>query len=402
MKSISCVLFILVMNCANIYTQTVRYYKTQLHCHSTRSDGKLSPFEVATEYKSRGYEILFISDHNIMTPADSINLPGLICINAEEYTFSKHINGLFVDHTVNADGFTAQQAVDSIKSQGGLVQFNHPVKMEYGPDWTYPINYFDELNRPDFIEIFNASTAKFAPINIEIWDYLLSNNIRIYGTAADDMHKTAEADMIPMIDAGWIMLKLSSLEKDSVYTALKRGDFYASTGIDITNFNVHEDEISISCSNCSKIKFIGEYGTILKETKNSEAGFSRTDEKYVRVELEDNGIIGIGKKKAWTQPVFYDDKTDIEIAETNLLSLKCYPNPFVSDLTIAYSLTKDDNIKVQMFDYTGKEVKILINQFQQAGDYSLELNGNDLEEGMYYCILTTSDQTLTNKVVLIR
>lgn len=402
MKPTYCLFFLPLFYSTDLFTQNVRYYKAQMHCHSSRSDGQLSPLEVANEYKNRGYEILFISDHNIMTPADSINIPGLLCFNAEEYTFSKHINGLFIDHTVDAENYTPQQAVDSIKSQGGLVMFNHPVKMQYGPDWSYPINYFDNNSQPDFIEIFNASITTISSIKTYIWDYLLSNNNKVFGIATDDMHKTDEAGIAKMIDVGWIMIKLSSLEKDSVYTALKRGDFYSSTGVDITNFDVHENDISISCSNCSKFFFIGEYGRILKEVKSSEADFTRTDEKYIRVELEDNGIAGIGKNKAWTQPIFYDDKTNIDVSELSKLSLKCYPNPFVTELTISYSLVKDDYVAIQIFDYTGKEVKTLYNQYQEKGDYNLELNGNDLEEGMYYCKLTTSDQSLTNKIVLMR
>ena len=390
------------MQSGELFSQISRYFKAQMHCHTSKSDGQLTPIETATEYKNRGYEILFISDHNIMTHADSINLPGLVCFNAEEYTFSKHINGFFLDHTVNAEGFTSQQAVDSIKSQGGLVLFNHPIKMQYGPDWSYPINYFKENSKPDFIEIFNTSISKFAPLNTDIWDYLLSNNQRVFGMATDDMHKKDDAGIIQMIDKGWIMINLSSLEKDSVYEALKRGDFYASTGINITNFDVFENEIFISCENCTKITFIGEYGKILKEVKKSEAEYVRVDEKYIRVELEDKGIMGIEKKKAWTQPIFYDNKTDIVSLEEEIISMKCYPNPFSSNLTISYSLNKSDFIKVQIFDYTGKEIKTLINQYQQKGDYDIDFEGSDLKEGVYYCKLSSSEKAITKKVVLVK
>lgn len=395
------ILFLNVISLTAIVAQPARYYKTQMHCHSTNSDGELTPSELATEYRNRGYEVLFISDHNIMTHADSIHLPGILCFNAEEYTFAKHINGFFLDHTVDARGFTAQQAVDSIKSQGGLVMFNHPVKIQYGPDWSYPVNYFDENRCPDFIEIFNTLSAIIAPINIGIWDYLLSRGQRIYGVATDDLHKIKNAGMIEMIDVGWIMLKLNSLNKDSVFNALKRGDFYASTGIDINNFNVIENDISISCTNCSKIKFIGNNGKILKEVKGSEADFSRNDEKYVRVELEDNGILGVRKKKAWTQPVFYDNTTNELFAEIRSLSMKCYPNPFITNLTISYTLAIENSVLVQIYDYTGKLIKTLVDEHQQQGDYCVQFDGTGIDKGIYYCKLITSNQTLTSKVIMM-
>ena len=39
-------------------------FKANLHCHSTHSDGKLSPQEVADLYARAGYQVLCIADHN--------------------------------------------------------------------------------------------------------------------------------------------------------------------------------------------------------------------------------------------------------------------------------------------------------------------------------------------------
>lgn len=38
-------------------------YKANLHCHSTISDGKLTPSELKAAYKSAGYSVLCITDH---------------------------------------------------------------------------------------------------------------------------------------------------------------------------------------------------------------------------------------------------------------------------------------------------------------------------------------------------
>ena len=42
------------------------YYKANLHCHSTVSDGHLSPLELKNLYKSMGYSIIAYTDHRIM------------------------------------------------------------------------------------------------------------------------------------------------------------------------------------------------------------------------------------------------------------------------------------------------------------------------------------------------
>src|SRR5262245_55880718 len=40
-----------------------RFYRGNLHTHSTRSDGTRSPEEVTAAYRERGYDFLVLSDH---------------------------------------------------------------------------------------------------------------------------------------------------------------------------------------------------------------------------------------------------------------------------------------------------------------------------------------------------
>ena len=42
-------------------------YKANLHCHSTLSDGKLTPDELKAAYKENGYSVLAITDHDTAT-----------------------------------------------------------------------------------------------------------------------------------------------------------------------------------------------------------------------------------------------------------------------------------------------------------------------------------------------
>ena len=50
-----------------------RYFKTNLHAHSTLSDGEFSPQEVKALYKAKGYQILSITDHNLVADHSSMN-----------------------------------------------------------------------------------------------------------------------------------------------------------------------------------------------------------------------------------------------------------------------------------------------------------------------------------------
>src|SRR5215813_8805491 len=47
----------------SLFSARDRFYKGNLHTHSTRSDGKLSPEEVVAAYRERGYDFLALTDH---------------------------------------------------------------------------------------------------------------------------------------------------------------------------------------------------------------------------------------------------------------------------------------------------------------------------------------------------
>ena len=40
-----------------------QFYRGNTHAHSTRSDGSLSPAELASTYRDRGYDFIAVTDH---------------------------------------------------------------------------------------------------------------------------------------------------------------------------------------------------------------------------------------------------------------------------------------------------------------------------------------------------
>jgi hypothetical protein len=48
----------------------------------------------------------------------------------------------------------------------------------------------------------------------------------------------------------------------------------------------------------------------------------------------------------------------------------------------------------------GKEVKTLVNQQQEAGNYEVELDGSNLSNGIYFCILRTKTEKKIHKIVI--
>ena len=393
-------LLIVLLVSLNGFAQQYRYYKAQLHCHSTHSDGVMSPQTVAQEYINRGYEIVFLTDHNYMTESNEYAQPNFLAINAEEYTFDKHINGFFVNHTVDASGFDAQQSVDSIRAQGGLVQFNHPVVAATN-DWSYTYPQFMELeNGPDFIEIHNAGTdmIPLAQFNMNIWDSLLMQDRRIWGTSTDDMHKLSEGYIIPTIDIGWIMIRLNTLSEDSVRSALLRGDFYGSNGVEISNYSVEGNTINISTTNATSIKFVGDNGQVLSTVSASYGSFTRTTQKYVRIVLEKAGYLsGVDTKYAFTQPVFFENTNGLSNNNKIFASVFSYPNPCENNLNICFNSEKTGEVKIDIYDITGKNILSEINHDMQKGYNEIPINVSQLKQGLYIYTVDFNGYKTTQK-----
>jgi hypothetical protein len=79
-----------------------------------------------------------------------------------------------------------------------------------------------------------------------------------------------------------------------------------------------------------------------------------------------------------------------------------YPNPFNPDTYIRYSISESKNIKLVIYDISGKEIRTLVNGFQNAGTYSITFNGNGLASGIYYYKISAGEFTDVRSMVFIK
>ena len=57
-----------------------RYFKTNLHTHTTISDGRQTPREAKDIYKAKGYQILCLTDHNVIVDHSDMNEPDFLML----------------------------------------------------------------------------------------------------------------------------------------------------------------------------------------------------------------------------------------------------------------------------------------------------------------------------------
>lgn len=78
------------------------------------------------------------------------------------------------------------------------------------------------------------------------------------------------------------------------------------------------------------------------------------------------------------------------------------PNPFNPTTTIKYSIPEDTEVKLAIYDILGNEVELLIDQYQNAGTYSITFDASNLSSGIYYYKLQTSNYSEVKKMVLLK
>jgi hypothetical protein len=297
------------------------WFKGNTHTHTLNSDGDSTPDEVVRWYREHGYRFLVLTDHNFLTAVDALNaLHGadqqFLVMKGEEVSdrFGDkplHINGLDLNARVAPQGGTSvvdvvQRNVDAIRQANGIPHVNHP-----NYRWAITRDELQQVRNNRLFEIFNGHPqvnnlgGGGVPGMEEVWDAILSNGQLLYGIAVDDAHafKQPGNPDVPGPGRGWVVVRAPRLEARAIVDALERGDFYASTGVELADYqaNVRQMTIAVKATPFSKyrIQFIGKNGRVLREVTEPTAVYDiRGDEGYVRARvIESNGRL------AWCQPL---------------------------------------------------------------------------------------------------
>lgn len=79
-----------------------------------------------------------------------------------------------------------------------------------------------------------------------------------------------------------------------------------------------------------------------------------------------------------------------------------YPNPFNPTTRISFTITQQDNVKLNVYDILGREVAVLVNRNMVSGDHSVVFDGGNLQSGFYLYRLKAGKFTQTKKMLLVK
>ena len=85
-----------------------------------------------------------------------------------------------------------------------------------------------------------------------------------------------------------------------------------------------------------------------------------------------------------------------------LILLPAYPNPFNPVTSIKFSIDKNRNASLCIFDITGRMVESLINKPFSPGEYEIEWHADGRPSGVYFAVLQTGNFVRTTKLAFMK
>ena len=79
-----------------------------------------------------------------------------------------------------------------------------------------------------------------------------------------------------------------------------------------------------------------------------------------------------------------------------------YPNPFNPTTTIQFSIPSPQFVTIKVYDILGREITKLVDEYKQAGTYSVNFNAKGLSSGLYFYNLRAGNYSSAQKMILIR
>ena len=325
------------------------FYKANLHCHSTYSDGKRTVEELKAAYMAQGYSVVAFTDHEHLIDNSRLTDENFLAITACEVAIKEfptqstlknmymrvcHLNfyaleahntltpcySSVYDHYVSEEVkplisfdteyervHTAEGINEMIRianENGFIVSYNHP-------SWSLEnATHYLGYEGVWAVEIYNTGCRKSGYSDDEhVYDDMLRAGKKLFCTAADDNHNAHPFES-PNSDSfgGHVWINADKLDYSTIMQALQKGDFYASTGPQIFSLTLENGVVYIQTSPCQKIDLL----TRGRRTKTAiapigkhlmDASFVLQDnDGYFRIRVTDeNG------KTAYTQAYFLNE-----------------------------------------------------------------------------------------------
>jgi hypothetical protein len=305
----------------NFFTAPGKFYRGNLHTHSTRSDGRLDPREVCRRYQVEGYDFIALTDHfvglfdyPITDTTEFRNEHFTTILGAELHTGAMENGHLWHLLAVGLpNGFTppdapyfrpvqgSESAADiaqRAREAGAFVAIAHP-------HWS-GLSEADarSITAAHAIEVYNHGCAvdNDRGEGFLTLEHLLNEGRKLNLIATDDAHFNT-----PDFFGGWVKVKARENTPEALLEALKAGAFYASTGPDIHDIRIGKTHIEVDCTAATSILVQG-HGSPMATLRGEAMTTGRLSlehlagSAWIRITVIDRA-----GKRAWSNPFWVGD-----------------------------------------------------------------------------------------------
>jgi hypothetical protein len=297
------------------FDQPGRFYRGNLHTHSTRSDGGVPPADAVRAYREQGYDFVALTDHFLpqydfpVTDTRALRTAAFTTLLGAELHAPAlgsgerwHILavGLPLDFPPTGEQERGPDLAARAAAAGAFVGIAHPA-------W-YGLTIADAetmLGAADAVEVYNETCVQLNDRG-DSWylaDLLLERGHRLMAYAADDAHFKAREDRF----GGWVQVRAESLEPEALLAALKAGHYYSSQGPEIHHLAIDGNQLRLECSPARAV-FVGGRGARARTAVSANGDLTTCSldlapfaGSYCRVTVVDQA-----GKRAWTNPIWLE------------------------------------------------------------------------------------------------
>jgi len=300
------------------FTSPGKFYRGNLHTHSTGSDGALEPKEVCRRYQAEGYDFIALTDHFVglfnypVTDTTAFrNDQFTTILGAELHTGSMdnghlwHLLsvGLPTDFTPPdaphfkpvKDSESAASIAQRARDAGAYVTIVHP-------HWS-GLTEADarSITAAHAVEIYNHGCVvdNDRGEGFLTLEHLLNEGRHLHMIATDDAHFHS-ADYF----GGWVMVKTTENSPEALLASLKAGEFYSTTGPQINDIRITEDSVEVDCTPAVNILVQGQGSPTARVSGESLTTGKVPLERlahspWIRITVMDRA-----GKRAWSNPIW--------------------------------------------------------------------------------------------------
>ena len=271
------------------------FYKANLHCHTTLSDGCKTPDEIKKMYMDQGYSIIAYTDNDVFLHNDYLNEENFLSLHGTEIQITesspeppkpkshyktchmcfialdpdtdkhpwKYKSRFYANVTDKQRGDTVfgedeyshdriydpdeiNKVIKNARDNGFFVTYNHPSwSLQDSSDYMKYENLcaMEITNYCSIVEGFFAYDPR-------VYDEMLRGGKKLYCIAADDNHNKMEDSF-----GGFTVIKADKLEYRCITKALEDGNFYASQGPLINALWYEDGYVYIECEGAKEIHY---------------------------------------------------------------------------------------------------------------------------------------------------